>query len=215
MYSFVSKIEERGSFPHNFSQEEIKNELMFFNSDLDFAYAKGDLVTKAFIDNLPKDWKNCNPVLDSRVHMLMPGWLPCIGGFHHDDVPRSTKSGQPNYDNPEYNSEHLMGLVNGEIAPTLFAIGEHKLPRVTDGVISRTWHPIIEKQLQEGILVPYEAKSGIYIEFDSRSAHTGQKANSNGWRWFVRLSRNTIRQSKISNEIRRQVQVYLDPTAGW
>ena len=46
--------------------------------------------------------------------------------------------------------------------------------------------------------------------------HTGQRAISNGWRWFIRLSRNTDRQNKISNEFRRQAQVYLEfPTQGW
>ena len=31
-----------------------------------------------------------------------------------------------------------------------------------------------------------------------------------GWRWFGRLSRNTDRVRKITNEVRQQAQVYLE-----
>jgi hypothetical protein len=113
----------------------------------------------------------------------------------------------------------MMGLVNGEVCPTLFALttknGEHELPKV-DGIIYKAWHPIVEKQIEDGILTAWEAPSGRYIQFDWQSMHTGQRAVKNGWRWFVRLSRKTARQQTITNEFRRQVQVYLEfPMEGW
>lgn len=216
MYTFTSKVEIRGVFPSNYPDEIIKIEPMFFNSSLEYAYDNGSMITKKFIENLPEDWHySTNPVLDSRVHMLMPGWYPCIPGYHHDDVPRSTASGQPNYDNPEYHSEHLMGLINGDICPTMFAIGKHELPKV-DGIIYKQWHKIVEQQISKKALTPYEAPSGAYIQFDANAMHTGQRAVKGGWRWFVRLSRNTSRQKKMTNEIRSQVQVYLEfPMEGW
>jgi hypothetical protein len=214
-YNFDSRIVVRGKFHPFFTTEQIKNEPMFFNCDLQFCRKHGNLITQSFLEYLPDDWKNCNPVIDSRVHMLMPGWCPAIPGFHHDDVPRSTPTGQPNYDNPEYYSEHLTGIVNGEIAPTLFALGKHTLPQV-DGIIYRVWHPMVEEQIRDGILKPFVLESGEYVQFDWQSMHTAQKANSSGWRWFIRLSRKTDRQNHVTNEIRRQVQVYLEnPTDGW
>ncbi len=188
---------------------------MFFNSDLKYAYKHGGPITREFIKNLPSGWANCDPVFDSRVHMLMPGWFTCIGGYHHDDIPRSTASGQPNYDTPEYLSEHLMGLVNGDVSPTLFALGQHEMPEVKDDVVYRVWSPLVEDQVTSGLLKTYEAESGKYIEFDWQSMHRGQATRANGWRWFGRLSRKTDRQKNMTNEIRRQAQVYLDPTAGW
>jgi hypothetical protein len=214
IYYFNSAIQDRGSFKSDYPTEIIKNEPMFFNSNLDFAYDNGGPITREFIDSLPQDWKDCNPVLDSRVHMLMNNFLPCIGGYHHDDIPRNTPNGQPNYDNPEYYSEHLMGLVNGDICPTLFALGKHELPKV-DGVIYKKWTAMVEEQIKKGILATETAQSGRYIQFDWQSMHTGQKAIKSGWRWFIRLSRNTDRQKTMTNEIRRQVQVYLDPTESW
>lgn len=215
MYNFNSKVEERGTFCNDYSADIIKNEPMFFNCDLDFAYEHGGEITRDFILGLPDDWYHCNPVIDSRVHMLMDGWYPCIPGYHHDDVPRSTTNGQPNYDSPEYRSEHLMGLVNGDICPTMYALGEHTLPKV-DGIIYKTWHNQVEEQIKEGLLTTMEAPSGKYLQFDWQSMHTGQRAKKDGWRWFIRLSRNTDRQKKITNEMRRQVQVYLEfPMQGW
>ena len=148
--------------------------------------------------------------------MLMPRWYPCIPGYHHDDIPRDAVTGQPDYETPTYYSEHLMGLVNGDICPTIFALGKHSLPKITTGIIYQQWHEEILQQIAAGILAITEAPSGRYLEFDWQSSHTGQRAKASGWRWFVRLSRNTDRQHTITNESRRQVQVYLDPmTEGW
>lgn len=214
---FNSDITARGFFPADFSDEVIKNEPMFFNSSLQYAYKHSGPITRAFIDRLPKDWVECNPVLDSRVHMLMPGWYPCIPGYHHDDVPRSTSTGQPNYTDPEYHSEHLMGLVNGDICPTEFALGELEVsdPDINT-TIYKTWHTEVQHLIDTNQVHRLNAKSGILIQFDWESFHTGTAAVQSGWRWFVRLSRNTDRQNRITNEIRRQVQVYMEnPVEGW
>lgn len=211
---FDSKVIHRGGFPaEDFSQEDIKNEPMFFNCDLDFVYKHGGDITRAFLFYMPHDWRDSNPVFDSRVHMLMKDWYPCIPGWHHDDIPRNTPTGQPNYENPSYHSEHLLGLVNGDICPTLFICDKVE---VTDpdinGRIYQTWDAEIRsKQYKQ-----YEAESGVYLQFDADTFHTGTKAKEQGWRWFARVSRNTDRQRTITNEIRRQLQVYLEtPEAGW
>lgn len=117
---FNSSIKELNSFAQEVSNEDIKNEPMFFNCDLDFIYKNGGEITKSFVDSMPEGWKQSDIVFDSRVHMLMPGWFPAIPGFHHDDVPRPEipvgqhfiTAGQPDYDNPRYLSEHILGVVN-------------------------------------------------------------------------------------------------------
>jgi hypothetical protein len=216
--TFDSRIKNRGFFDCDFSDDEVKNEPMFFNSDLKFAFNNGGPITKAFIDALPDDWLDANPVVDSRVHMLMKNWYPCIPGYHHDDVPRSRDDGQPNYIDPEYFSEHLTGLVNAEICPTTFIVDNISVcnPNGLSRVYN-VWNDEIEFKLnQPNPPKCYKAESGILIQFDANTFHTGVKAVSPGWRWFIRLSRNTNRQANMSNEIRRQVQVYLEePMAGW
>lgn len=205
--------------------EQIKDEPMFFNSDLLFAYNRGGPITRSFIDALPEDWQRDKVVFDSRVHMLMPGWYPAIPGYHHDDVPRPDipvgqhfiTAGQPDYDNPRYKAEHVLGLVNAHVCPTHFALGECVMPEVPDGqLIYREWHKEVERLLQERLLTKVEAPDRKLVFFDWQAFHTGSKAVSNGWRWFGRVSRNTDRVNKVTNEIRRNAQVYLEfPMEGW
>lgn len=215
--NFDSKINIRGDFQSVWHENIVKNEPMFFNSNLEFAFDNGGPITRDFITRLPYDWQTCNPVIDSRVHMLMPNWYPCIPGWHHDDVPRSTATGQPNYVNPEYHSEHMMGLVNGDICPTTFLLGNVEVSSPDSNTrVYNIMNDQIEKQLIDLKHKVYKAQSGKYIEFDCNAFHTGVKAVAGGWRWFIRLSRNTERQHHISNEIRQQVQVYLEnPMSGW
>lgn len=201
------------------SNEAIKNEPMFFNSSRQFAYDNGGDITKSFIDSLPDSWKNQYFVFDSRVHMLMPGWYPSIPGGHHDDVPRAEipigqhfiTAGQPDYDDPRYKSEHILGLVNANVCPTEFALGECIMSAIPDGeLIYRKWHQEVESLLNLDVLKRESAKDRTLYYFDWETFHTGTKAVSNGWRWFGRVSKNTDRINKITNEIRVNSQVYLE-----
>lgn len=214
---FKSKANTLRKFAHLISNEEIKNEPMFFNADLNFAYKNGGDITKSFINNLPEEWQGDNLVFDSRVHMLMPGWYPCIPGWHHDDVPRSLANGQPNYENPEYFSEHILGIVNSQICPTKFAIGEVFMPKIIgDEIVYKKWNDIVESEIKEGVLFVNEIMDRTLTYFNAHTFHTGQKAIKKGWRWFGRVSRNTDRVKNITNEIRVNSQVYLEfPTQGW
>lgn len=213
---FNSKIEKLKQFAIDINNDEIKNEPMFFNCDLKFAYKNGSNITKSFIENLPSIWLLEDVVFDSRVHMLMKDWYPCIPGWHHDDVPR-TNNGQPNYDNQHYLSEHILGIVNSDICPTKFALGEVYMPPVYNNeIIYEKWNNVVESELNEGNLISENILDRTLTYFDCNTFHTGQKAISNGWRWFGRVSKNTDRVKNITNEIRVNAQVYLEfPNKGW
>lgn len=222
---FNSQASILGSFAQAISNEQIKEEVMFFNCDFAFAYDNGGPITKSFLDALPEEWKNQPLVFDSRVHMLMPGWFPAIPGWHHDDVPRAIiptgqhfiTAGQPDYDNPRYKSEHVIGLVNASICPTEFALGECEMNAVKeDGLIYRQWNTEVEEHLKAGVLKKYKCEDRALYYFDWQAFHSGTKAVSNGWRWFGRVSRNTDRVAQVTNEIRVNCQVYLEfPMEGW
>jgi len=222
---FNSKISEVGEFATTISNDAIKTEPMFFNSSFRYAYTHGGAITRSFLENLPSDWLDSNLVFDSRCHMLMPGWYPAIPGWHHDDVPRPEiptgqhfiTAGQPDYDNPRYKSEHILGLVNADICPTEFAIGDCTMSQVPDGeLIYRQWHKEVCSLIQNGALELKKAPDRKLLKFDWQTFHQGNVAVANGWRWFGRVSRNTDRVNKITNEIRQQAQVYLEfPMEGW
>lgn len=198
-----------------FTVEQIKNEPMLFNCDCATARKIGGPLTQAYLDVLPPEFINAKDfIVDSRVHMLMEGWWPAIPGFHHDDVPRTRADKQPNYNNPEYKAEHVMALI-GDCCPTEFAIGTTKFPEVEiGGKYYKVWHPIVLEQIKRGELRSVEAPVNKLIFFDWQTWHQGTAAKKNGWRWFARGTKNTER--KPTNELRRQVQVYLEiPMEGW
>lgn len=200
------------------STEEIRHEPMFFGATIEYAFEHGGPIVRDFITSLlavAPEFKD--GIIDSRSHMLMPGWFPCIPGWHHDDVPRPAddSSGQPDYINPRYRSQHILCLVGAKHAPTQFAHGRIHLPHVPDDqVIYGNWHHVVEDAVKQGRLDVVEAQEGALHYFDDRTLHQGVPAVTSGWRHFIRISIGGDRRP--ANEIRAQVQVYLPaPMAGW
>lgn len=143
--------------------------------------------------------------------MLMPGWYPCIPGWHLDDVPRTRADGQPDHVDPAYRAEHVMSIV-GDASRTRFGLGQIELPEpdLNAGATYGIWHQTVE----DSSLKPFDVEPGTLVEFNDQSWHKGMPATKAGWRWFIRATRNTHRRP--TNEIRRQVQVYLPAVdAGW
>ena len=201
-----------GDVLHNFSDEEIKNEPMFFRATREFAYKNGGEPTKQFLDNLNVSE---DILIDSRVHMLMKDWYPCIPGYHHDDVERSRHDGQPNYDNPSYRSKHALVLYNGIICPTEFAVGECEFTTPNSHkIIYKEWHNEVEQKIASQELELIKASNNQIVYFDDRTWHQGTKAIDRGFMLFIRATWNSGLAPK--NEIRRQVQVYMNnPMQGW
>ncbi len=212
MLTFPSYV-LRGPWMSKYSDEQIKNEPMFFNCTTKFAAENGGPITKEFISLLGKRFQE-EGILDSRVHMLMPGWYPCIPGWHHDDVPRNTANGQPNYKNPEYKSKHCLALVNSDITPTQFLFGRISVPEPEEGrVIYEQWDSYLMYENTDGGGKRIKAEDRLYY-FNCNTFHRGTAAVKSGWRWFGRVSIDTHR--KPTNEIRKQVQVYMSAiNAGW
>jgi hypothetical protein len=204
-----------GKTVRSFPDSVLKNEPMFFNCSWQFAYDNGGEPTRKFLEALPKHLQNDKTIIDSRVHMLMPGWFPCIPGFHHDDVPRERKDKQPEYHNPSYRSQHALILYNGGICPTEFAVGESEFPEVPIGqTCYKVWHPIVDRMCKDGTLTSVMAPPNTVVFFNDRTWHQGTRALESGWRLFIRATWDTGRIP--TNEIRRQVQVYLEhPMEGW
>lgn len=197
-----------------FSQKEIKDEPMFFGASIDFALRNGGPLTEAFLSARScYGWED--GIFDSRVHMLMEGWYPCIPGFHVDDAPRcDRKDGQPNHINPSYEAIHRFAII-GDASKTQLLSGEFFLPEPEDGsgiVTYRLWDETLCASLDMNKVTL--ADPGIVYEFDWQGIHAGAPAHKSGWRWFGRISKCTPR--KIANEIRKQSQVYISPiNKGW
>lgn len=221
-FKFNSEAHYIDMMPH-YDENIVKNETMFFNATAEFARSQPNTtITQDFLARvdkyLAKTYGKVIPyVLDTRVHMGMAGWYFCIPGWHHDDVPRTSKNGQPNYHAPEYEAKHIMALVNGNMCPTEFALGECELPDIEEGeMYYKKWHSIIEELCAQGKMIRMKAIGDPVVLFDSHTFHQGTVANTKGFRWFGRVSWQTDRLNNITNEIRRNANVYLPaPMEGW
>lgn len=207
-----------------YSEGAIKNEPMLFNCDLITSMRIGGQITREVLHMLPDDWSSAALSIDSRAHMLMRGWMPCIPGWHHDDVPRTRQDGQPNYGPGQVRSEHIMALVNGGICPTEFATGSANFEEPALGeTIYGVWDKHVQLLCDNKVLKRHSVPSNVLVKFDDRTWHQGVPAVANGWRFFIRISRyfsddgQPIGKSiPMANESRKQVQVYLPtPKAGW
>jgi hypothetical protein len=175
------------------------------------------------LDNAEHRWgylDNC--IIDSRHHMLMPGMIPCIPGWHTDDAPRHPNrwGGQPDIFNPEYVTEHLLCIVDaGTESLTEFYRGDLLFPecyfeeKLTGGQnFYKTADAFFNSQKIAQDCV--QVQSGQIAEFNVHSWHRGQPAGSRGFRWFIRITRNS--RHKVENEIRSNAQVYITDTSyGW
>ena len=56
MFNFNSQIKEVGTIDvSNIKESDIKNTVMLFSSNIDYAYNTSDVLTRKFIDALPEE----------------------------------------------------------------------------------------------------------------------------------------------------------------
>ncbi len=86
------------------------------------------------------------------------------------------------------------------------------------------WHDEVEKHIKRNRLMLCGAVDRTLLLFDDRVWHQGVPAVRSGWRYFIRISRHfdkkknkfIVRDGKRTNEVRKQVQVYMSTiNAGW
>lgn len=196
----------------------IKHEPMLWQADLDFARKNGGPLTKAFLSELLPKLGDAAPklIIDSRVHMLMPGMWPCIPGWHHDDIPRTRADKQPNYFEQASNLRHFMTVI-GSVSPTEFAVGDFSLEIPSAEKIYKCWSPKITRLTESSdpsSLHPVLVLPNHLIEFDANTLHRGTEATSTGFRFFIRATLNSTQTPK--NEMRHNANVYMkDIEEGW
>lgn len=207
------------------SQDDIKNTQGLWNASFDDAFRFGGDVTRAALQamNIRGDKKHI--VVDVKTHMLMPGMIPAIPGWHTDGVPRGGKSLSPASGAPHIHMQegtespryHL--LVVGGDCPTKFIASRNislvteNLPNLYAGISSQ-----VCSMDDKGFLDTYDAPDGQVVEWDWWELHTAQQARASGWRYLIRVTETDYLepQKDLRLVLRNQQQVYL-PTEkfGW
>jgi hypothetical protein len=166
-------------------------------------------VAQGFLNELEDD---VDYIVDSRAHMLMPGWLPCIGGWHFDEVARDQNKNL-HWDSNKPKEHYFMIIDQGTGSLTEFA--QFDWPRDQEGcVMPRHYEELSEWIKYDSTKIIHTCESNKIYSFDCFDAHRGTPATGHGWRYFIRATANT--QRTYANEIRKQTQVYIpSESVGW
>lgn len=194
--------------------EEIRSLPQFFRADPDMVHRRGGPFLRRFLAAAPLSAAARYTVIDTKVHMLMPGWYACIPGWHCDDFYRPG-GGQPDLTGMAQARSAHIGVVVGPTALPEFAVEPLTLPapEEMDGKgrpLYALYHEIIEARR------PRTARpvSGQMVRFDCFDFHRGLPAECRAWRFFARITQSDHLIPR--NEVRRQTQVYLtEPFEQW
>lgn len=193
----------------------IKNEYMFYGAEYWYAKVVASPITALFLDIVSKHSEfDATGILDSRIHMLMPTWYPCIPGWHFDDLYRP--GGPPNQPiwTQENTGHHFLCVIGNTSMPEFVLDTVELTNDIPKGMNTyQHWSELIEKQKPKTINV----KSGEVIHFKANTGlHRGTPADKHAWRIFLRYSMNPPHKRRPANEIRTQVQVYIpSENLGW
>lgn len=210
------------------SQNDIKNTQGLWSASVEDAIKFGGDVTRAAIQAMDFSGDYKNIVVDVKTHMLMPGMIPAIPGWHTDGVPRggtmSPAGGVPDISmqegqrSPKY---HL--IVTGGDCPTKFLTARNVELLVPDEPSSDLYSWIssqVEKKTRWGTpdLGVYDSPDAQVMEWDWWEIHSAQRARAPGWRYLIRVTESDYLepQKDLRLVLRNQQQVYL-PTEifGW
>lgn len=220
--TFIPEVRTVGQMDH-FTTNQVRDEPMLFSCDImtsrKLAGPIGNMLLdiaerNGFFDNVPED---LHLVFDSRVTLTMPGMYPSIPGWHCDDFNRDTSANrfsQPKIADRDKRIKHLMTIVpenNQDVSATEFITNSNFTIELDT---KNVWHSL-DKHINSNkeFFKTQKIKGSEVITFSQDSVHRATPTINGGWRYFGRIS-HTYR--KPANELRKQVQVFVDiNNNGW
>lgn len=205
----------RVEFPDELGIQKIKEEQerMLYQSSTEFAFENGGEWTNECLEILYEelstgDWLDLR--IDTRVHMLKPGWYPCIPGWHGDFIKRDDNGDLVYRDGIDQRVRHFALCSH---SPTTKFLRDRQIEMKKGG-----WGHVSRTIEDRGDLEPYNIPAGELVEFNSRELHKGTKCEEAGWRYFFRATLfppEDERRGETMDKIRWQTQVYAPENKGW
>lgn len=211
------------------SQELVKATPSLWQADLDTAVLFGGELTRHALGAMDIRGDKEHVVVDTKVHMLMPGQCPAIPGWHTDGAPRKLGDGSgysPLGAGPPdlYEQErqdaagdaprfHL--LVTGTGCLTEFLDEPVMLDASADYDLYKhmTW------QINEGDYKRSFAPSCAVVEWDWWNVHQGVIATEREFRFLIRVTESDHHapqpRKNLDQIIRAQQMVYSPQEFGW
>lgn len=193
--------------------ETVSRTLGLLQADEAFARTNGGEFVRACVEAVRKHADPDYPlIVDSKVHMLKPGWFPGIPGWHVDFAPGYEDV--VNWAAVDENEMHFMAISSDisrtEFVESPFSLDVPRVPRV-NGFLSKA------VELYRPALSFMRVCERTLYAFDQRALHRVTPAQWDGWRLFVRISATKLRTAR--NHIRTQAsQTYIlhdEKDNGW
>lgn len=207
------------------SMEVLKNTPALWNASLEDALRYGGELTKAAIGAMDLHFDRKYIVVDTKVHMLIPGMCPAIPNWHSDGVPRGSELRPEAKADPNIFAQEKMStsrfhlLVTGEGCLTEFIRQPVELDVPAEP--STSLYGMVNRQVREkvaaGELEVVTAPACTPIEFDWFDIHRGVEATKHEWRYLIRVTETDHMppQTDLRQIIRTQQQVYVPTDFGW
>lgn len=208
------------------TEEEIKNTTGLFRASLQDAVLYGGEGIKKALSTIEFQGNREFITVDAKVHMLMPGMIPAIPGWHTDGIPRS-ENGHPSGEMPPFcpmleksDSPFYHLFIAGSCSPTVFLEPRNFKVRVPNkptnslyGIVNENLNKIPNLDAYE-----YDVEEGYWYTWDWFELHKAQPARERGWRLLIRVTESDFLEpnTDLSDVIRTQQQAYLtSENFGW
>jgi len=205
---------------------EIKNTFGLWNASLDDAMLYGGEITRQAIKamNLRHDRKNI--IVDTKIHMLMPGWSPAILGWHTDGAPRDNLknpngSGLPDTfaqeNDDRFNRYHILVTGTGCLTAYINKPIQVNIPNKPSQDVYSVMSKEVSSLVKEQPELVFGLPSCTAMEFDWWNIHTGVIASKKEWRYLIRVCESDYYEPRqdLREVIRMQSQVYSPADFGW
>lgn len=207
------------------SEELVANTLGLHNASVEDAVRYGGDLTRAALSAMVLGNDRKYIVVDTKIHMLMPGFCPAIPGWHTDGVPRAVNGSPVGSDAPDLERQYNLRppryhlLVTGVGCLTQFLrprnlrfFAENKSTRLYE-TLSRE----VNKHVSHYPEDVYEAPSCQVIEWDWWEIHQGIVAKVKEWRFLIRVTETDYLAPKtdLRQVLRTQQNVYIPREYGW
>jgi len=228
-FMFNTTAPQIGNSIEWFSQDTIEGSLNLRQASLEDAMRYGGPITRQAISAMDFVGDKKYIVVDTKIHMLLPGMCPSIPGWHTDGVPRGDSldpagTGEPrleaqlNAESPHY---HL--LVTDDHCPTRFINEPMQLSLKPTGSqlyedMTNQVNAMISDLKDVGSPVEvFDTPPNTVVEWDWWNIHTALTATRRGWRYLIRVTETDhIKPRTSPNDfIRTHSQVYVPTAYGW
>ncbi len=206
---------------------QLKSTLGLWNCSVEDAIKYGGEVTRAALGAFDIQNDRKYVVVDTKIHMLMPGFMPALPGWHTDGVPRGSDCNPASKGLPDMwaqldgglRSSHYHLLVTGVGCLTEFIKDPLYLevPQEPSADLYKSISHQVKEELEAGRAKKFPVPWATATTWDWWNLHTATVARNHEWRFLIRVTETDHfpPERDLRSVIRNQQQVYVPQEFGW